>query len=222
MKWEQVDDISNMTNRKAFLTGNEVHVWQTATNLPNYESLSCFLTLDERKNAEMFRFERDRRCYVVTHSALRLLLSAYLKCPPHTVLLKRGVHGKPFVVGSPLQFNLSHSKDVACFVFSTGAQVGVDVEYVMKEFQWESVATYYFSEEERRKLASQTEGQVETFFQVWTEKEAVGKGEGFGLLHSGPSTLTTNTFTVGESYVGTVAFSPAVTKVNYYHFGFYQ
>ena len=61
-------------------------------------------------------------------------------------------------------------------------EVGVDVEAIRATADVGGIAARFFSQAERRALASLPRGQrAEASFQCWTCKEAYGKGVGAGL-----------------------------------------
>src|SRR5712692_9510656 len=60
-------------SKKPLLDRGEVHLWQAqldalATYLERFEDSLCS---DERQRAEEFRFQRDRRCFIVARALLR-------------------------------------------------------------------------------------------------------------------------------------------------------
>jgi 4'-phosphopantetheinyl transferase len=85
--------------------------------------------------------------------------------------------GRPFL-GHGLDFNISHSGDQVVCALCADGRVGIDIEEIrpvdisdfkahMTADQWETVTT--------------AENRLETFFSLWTQKEAVIKADGRGL-----------------------------------------
>jgi 4'-phosphopantetheinyl transferase len=72
------------------------------------------------------------RRYIVARGALRLILARYLAISPARVAFHYGLHGKPSLVspspGGALEFNLSHTDDIALYAVTRGIPLGVDVE----------------------------------------------------------------------------------------------
>src|SRR4051812_11027082 len=117
------------------LERGEAHVWcarlrQSAATLA---AMRALLSGDERERAGRFHFERDRSAFAVSRGLLRTLAGRYLDAPPERLRFDYTPYGKPYIAGqfasSPLRFNLSHSHELVLYAFTSGAEVGVDVEY---------------------------------------------------------------------------------------------
>jgi 4'-phosphopantetheinyl transferase len=81
-----------------------------------------------------------------------------------------------------VQFNLSHSADVALIGFAEDCEIGVDVEKIRPITDALDIAGRFFSAEERAELMSLPESeQQRAFFRCWTRKEAYLKATGDGL-----------------------------------------
>src|SRR5579871_4090009 len=99
-------------------SANIVQVWRVplAADEKSYASLMQTLSPEEKQRATGFRFETDRRRFVISHGSLRLLLGAYLRVFPERLVLIPGSHGKPRLAdqtGDSIRFNLSHSGEMA-------------------------------------------------------------------------------------------------------------
>lgn len=170
------------------LDDDAIHVWVAALDLPP-ETQTVFervLSMEELERARRFHFERDRRRYVATHGLLRCLLSRYLSLAPNAVRLAADRHGKPHIVpemnAAGLQFNLSHSAELALFGFTRHRRIGVDLEKVRPDFAIDDVAANHFSHHELAQLRSLPAAQqADAFFTCWTRKEALLKACGCGL-----------------------------------------
>lgn len=142
--------------------------------------------LDEAERARSSRFVRplDRRRFVLAHAAQRLLLARCLEVHPAAVCYEHGVQGKPRLAPglAPLEFNLSHSGELALLAVARDRPVGVDVEQVRDVPDALSIADTHFAAAERDALRSSAPGELrEAFFRCWTRKEAVIKAIGEGL-----------------------------------------
>ena len=83
---------------------------------------------------------------------------------------------------SRIQFNISHSGQMAIYAFTPGCQVGVDVEHLRELDDAESLASRFFSSGEISELLSLSPKEMtQAFFRCWTRKEAYIKAVGGGL-----------------------------------------
>jgi 4'-phosphopantetheinyl transferase len=122
------------------------------------EALRSLLCPAERERAARFRFERDRRRYIVARARLRQLLGARLGVRPEAIEITHGMKGKPRLADGGLHFNLSHSDDVALYAFSSACELGADIEAI--------------------------HGEPLSFLYRWTRTEALAKALGAGLSAS--------------------------------------
>jgi 4'-phosphopantetheinyl transferase len=167
------------------LTGRAVHVWPVSTHAPAAvtEQFWFLLAPDETDRAGRFRFDHLRRSFILARGALRVLLGRYLNIAPGGIEFGYGSKGKPALAAPHrLQFNASHSGDLALFAFTTDCEIGVDVERIRPIPDTEDVAKRFFCAEETAELMALPAGQREHgFFLCWTRKEAYIKATGEGL-----------------------------------------
>jgi 4'-phosphopantetheinyl transferase len=160
-------------------------VWPVSIQAPEsiVQQFQLLLAPDEADRAARFRFDHLRSSYILGRGALRILLGRYLNSPPQDLAFRYGSRGKP-ALGAPvrLQFNASHSGDLALFAFTMDREIGVDVEAIRLMPDLEDIAKRFFCAEETAELMSLPAGQREhAFFLCWTRKEAYIKGTGEGL-----------------------------------------
>jgi 4'-phosphopantetheinyl transferase len=157
-----------------------VHVAVQPCELAEFER---YLDQKEVAKARLFRFEHLRQRYAVIHGLLRILLGRYLREHPTNLLFSTGPNGKPRL--EPLrriQFNISHSDDIALFGFTTGCEIGVDVEKLRPVDDFVQIARRFFSPDETNEVMSTgPEDLRPAFFRCWTRKEAYLKAVGAGL-----------------------------------------
>lgn len=165
----------------------DVHSWYVGLDvLPAaYARLHATLTGDERSRGARFRFEQDRRRFIVARGALRDLLGRYLGMPPGDIRFVYNAAGKPALdpaFGSELTFNLSHSGGCALIAMATGADVGVDVECVRALPDHMDVARSFFAAADVERLGRLPQRlQAHGFFRCWTKREAYVKARGSDL-----------------------------------------
>jgi len=147
------------------------------------------LSAAEQERAARFRFETDRRRFIAARARLRELLAVRLGSSPAAVRLVYGTDGKPELADHALQFNLSHSGDVAAFAFSRDSRIGIDIEEIRPVPEADAIAASMFSRGERVWYAALPPGEkLRGFFRCWTRREAFLKMLGKGLL--GPRSRT--------------------------------
>ena len=128
------------------LADNNVDVWLISLTQPGDAdgSFADFLSNTERERAARFKFDKHRHPYVIAHGALRSILAQYLKAQPADLPFVTGVNGKPSLApelsGSGLQFNLSHSHEMALFGVTRGHEIGVDIEWIKEDYGFDEVA----------------------------------------------------------------------------------
>jgi 4'-phosphopantetheinyl transferase len=166
------------------LQPHQVDVWRIWLDLPpaSVKHLKSTLSADESQRAARFRFATDRDRYIVAHGSLRNILSEYLGPEPNQLQFSANEHGKPALEDHILDFNLSHSGDYALVAVTGGSKVGVDVELIRSDMEYEKIAERFFSPNEVIELrALPSEQKVRGFFNCWTRKEAYIKAHGLGL-----------------------------------------
>ena len=170
-------------SRRPRLLDGEVHVYcaDLTARGPHAQAMGALLDEDERARAGRFAFEGDRLRFVAAHAILREVLARYL--PAAELRFTYGPHGKPALArGEGLEFNMSHSGDLALYAVTRGRAVGVDVERVRPEVARELTAARFFTPAEVEGILSLPDAaQTRAFFTVWTRKEACLKATGRGL-----------------------------------------
>jgi 4'-phosphopantetheinyl transferase len=167
---------------------SNIHVWAVRlddASVGLYHA-AALISPDERERAARFKFERDRRRYLVAHCALRQILSRYLAITPAGLSFDIGANGKPrlshALAPSGIEFNLSHSNETALLAVCHGREVGVDIEYVKEDFEFQEVAERFFTAREVKAMRGLPPSlQRQAFFKCWTSKEAFLKAKGTGL-----------------------------------------
>ena len=136
------------------------------------------LSDDERERCHRFHFVADRERFLVAHALKRRCLAALVKRPADRLAFATTAEGKPVLVDTAIQFNLSHSGDWAVLALSGNAPVGIDVEFPDR-IQRSLPAELVYHPDDR--IAGEPGSAAERFFTVWTLKEAMAKSLGLGL-----------------------------------------
>jgi 4'-phosphopantetheinyl transferase len=147
--------------------------------------LQTLLNDKEKARADRFHFEKDRYRFSQFRGFLRFILGQYLQKAPHGIALEENPQGKPFLSSqrtTSLYFNLTHSEGLALFALSRVGDLGVDVEKIKNPYHGEELAEQNFSPQEAAYLNSvPPDKKAETFFRLWTLKEAYLKALGLGF-----------------------------------------
>ncbi|MEJ5312274.1 MAG: 4'-phosphopantetheinyl transferase superfamily protein [Anaerolineae bacterium] len=170
-----------------FLAHDAVHVWQTSlhTSAACRDRFYATLAPDERARAERFRFPEHRARFIAAHGALRDILSRYLNLPADQLAFSTNPHGKPALADPDhvwLQFNLSHSGDLALIAVARAHPVGIDVEQMIPPDDFPRLVEQFFSANENAAFrALPASRRAAAFFAGWTRKEAYVKALGTGV-----------------------------------------
>ena len=167
------------------ITPQSVHIWQVwiPELLPQIDDLAMLLDANEIARAKRLRFDEHRQRFIITRSILRSILSLYTHGKPKDIAFTEGARGKPFLLDNALdlQFNVSHSNDMAVYALTTHVEIGIDIEKIKSEFKKE-VAKRFFSRDEYHALLMLPEQeQAAQFYYLWAGKEAIIKALGEGL-----------------------------------------
>ncbi|MFD1330382.1 4'-phosphopantetheinyl transferase family protein [Methylopila musalis] len=176
------DDLS-----AAALADDRIDLWLAVPSAPGSEDEADLhlLSDDERERWRRFVAPGARAQFLAARLLLRRTLSRYHAAPPEAWRFAAGAHGRPHVaepVGAGLEFNLSHTDGLVALAVSREREVGVDVENVSRVLDTEALAPAVFAPPEAAAFAATAPAdRLETFFALWTLKEAYAKARGLGL-----------------------------------------
>jgi len=161
------------------LEPNDAHVWIFPTNISTARctELRKILSPDEVART-------DRIQFIASRGELRIRLAAYCGVQPESLVFGVGPHGKPFLrePASPIQFNLSHSGELAALVVTSGLPCGIDIEKVRSKISDQALAQRFFCARENAWLRSLPADQRRKgFFRLWSVKESILKADGKGI-----------------------------------------
>lgn len=170
------------------LTVGNVQIWLAELSFSPEEinTFSGLLSEIEIERSNRYRLRIDCGRFIARRGILRLLLGRYLQIPPQSVNLSTGKYGKPILSGvhvdKPIEFSVSSSSSMALFGLSLNQPVGVDIQQVDLDFDYQGVISSYFSEAEQEWLQSLHPSQKRSaFYLSWVRKEAYLKGMGKGF-----------------------------------------
>ena len=174
--------------------------------------------------------------YVHAHVMVRRILSEYTTTPPEDIQFTYGVYGKPSLESGNVRFNLSHSGDRVAVAVAT-VEVGIDIECMRNDLDFLEIAKYFFSPKEYAVLAQAEDSMAETFYRVWTCKEAYMKARGMGFSlpprgfdacgDQGPGALSSrecsgwslSEFECGHGYAAAVVTEASTCELQLYDYG---
>lgn len=172
-----------------FLTKNDIHVWQIAEPSSSDKSypLARYLSDTETQRALRFKFTKHGLWWAYVRDAMRDVLSKYTDTSPSEIGLLTSDKGKPYLDKNrhpQLYFNQSHTKNMACLAITNAGPIGIDIEEVKVMNDMNEIASRFFSTQEQSHFSQIKDLQTKTntFFQIWTKKEAVLKANGQGMF----------------------------------------
>lgn len=143
-----------------------------------------YLSADEIRKCEKFRFFKDKAECISSRGFLRKVLASYIQKKPEEIKFEYSSFGKPFIKDDAhnLKFNLSHSNGYAMIAIAESDEIGVDLEFIKSFDDLDKVAKDVFTKNELTIIAGNASVKIELFFKFWTRKESMIKALGKGLL----------------------------------------
>jgi 4'-phosphopantetheinyl transferase len=150
-------------------------------NIPGV--LLKLLSPAESMQARRFRTEKLANSFIACRGMVRLILGRYCAVDPSAVTWEVNQYGKPYITpNTGIEFNLSHSGSRAILAISKNRPLGIDIERISPDLNWQEIADREFTSPEKDILhAAHPEEQRTLFYTFWTRKEALLKGLGRGL-----------------------------------------
>jgi 4'-phosphopantetheinyl transferase len=167
-----------------------VHVWcVTGEDIDDPAVLrqgASDLTAPEVARAGRFAKQEDRRRFIIGRWMLRHLLGAYSLAVPRKITFAINQHGGLELAGLNrlrIHFNLSHTDGLVACAFTSGTEIGIDVERMQPSRVDMEIAYNYFSVTAYRDILNASEdSRTERFFEYWVLMEACAKARGTGLV----------------------------------------
>lgn len=142
---------------------------------------------------------------------LKSILSKHFN--QNIVKIIRTENGKPFLKNGPF-FSISHSHEKIILALSFKHPVGVDIEYINPHLPFKKIAKKFFSPQDLTTM----DDSPESFYHIWTQKEAFVKLLGKGILmpefqnHQHPN-IEYQTLNM-HNYAGHVCFDPSSSQAS--------
>jgi phosphopantetheinyl transferase len=182
--YNPADEISLKLNK------NSIQLKLYYGNQNNFpEDLSIYypyLSKMEINRSKRFKNKTDERTYVIAHALLNNKISELLEKDFNSIKINYFDNRKPYIEGSTVDFNLSHSSDCFAFAITTleNTFIGVDIEVIKEKTDFEQIVNHYFHENEISHILKNNfsiQIQRKRFYEIWTRKEAFLKMLGIGL-----------------------------------------
>ena len=220
----------NSPSGRIKLEKDNLHIWRIPLNIPpqKIELLKNELSSDEIIRSNRLLDPEKRNRFIAARGSLRLILGKYLPLEPDKIRFEYGPERKPFINNDPpleIAFNLSHSAGLAALAITDGLEVGIDIERIDRELDYERLAAQFFSpdEMERLKLFSPCRRR-RGFYRIWTAKEAALKcaGSGFGREPGTAPALPgsefeTTAFHLAKNFVATLSTEGKISSFTRWH-----
>ena len=165
------------------LQQKRIDIWQYPLHT-EFISAKALLNDEELSRAKRYHFARHQRRFTIARAMMRLIIARYLKVSPTALSFTYNKYGKPQLANSPiLQFNLSHSGDLALLAIGNEYPLGIDLE-LFSGRPYEGIGKHLFSHSEIKALEdASVKMKPLIFFHIWSQKEAFIKACGLGLSY---------------------------------------
>lgn len=227
-------------NNNIDIDSGKITIWRikTADFLFKLDDFKAILDVVETAKFLRFKIEADQQTRIISRAILRILLGRYLNIDPEEIQFTLNHQKKPILKNSNaenLHFNVSHSGNWILIAVST-YPIGVDLEYIDTSFTYQNLLNFSFNIEEKNYIQT-SKLPHQTFYQLWTRKEALLKATGKGLIDDlalipsldgiceNPSHLTNSaenwqitSFNIDENHIGSAVFMPVKTALQFFNF----
>lgn len=182
--WNEAADWGIVQATPLCLNHKDVQVWRIDLDRSNnyLRYFDSILSPEERERAFRFQHRLDTERFIASHGSLRLIVSSYIGLTPSSFHFEVTDNGKPYLAGNEINFNLTHSGSMALVAVTRGRRIGIDVERINSDVEYDQIALNFFSEVENECLwALPADLKCEAFYRCWVLKEAYVKARGDGL-----------------------------------------
>lgn len=165
-----------------------VDLWWTLSDevpddrLQDYQEL---LSSEEHERALRFRFDRERKLFLIARALLRSTLSRYVGIHPAQWRFGTERHGRPIILnqsGLALSFSVTHTEGLVAVAISRHRMLGADGECSLDRKAPLEIMEHVLTPAEAAELESLPEVERSIrFFEYWVLKESYVKAIGTGL-----------------------------------------
>ena len=172
------------------LADGQIHLWWVPLSAESgvLDRFREVLSAAERARADRYRFDRHRNAYTLGRGVLRLLLGGYTGITADRIRFAFGAYGKPALPAATgdarVDFNYSDAGGYALYAFTRAQEIGVDLEDLNREVEFERIAHRKFSAAEAAAIQLLPQADRKSaFLACWTRKEGYGKARGWGIRY---------------------------------------
>jgi 4'-phosphopantetheinyl transferase len=179
IQWEYLAKTTpiNLAPKKDEIVCLKINVNQFTES--DIDVLTHFLGVDELDKLKGLKNISDQRLFIASHGILHSLVQ---RLTGSIKALGYHPHGKPYLTNSDMEFNISHSGEIAVIAFSNGIPVGIDIEKLIPlEDKDELLRQFFHAKEELEIISLSARESQLAFYNCWTRKEAILKATGDGL-----------------------------------------
>jgi len=159
----------------------EIFFAKTNDLISEFFVIEKFIDKEDKLRADRFKSDEDRHTFLFCHTLLRLIISERLNISPEDVVIIYDSNKKPYLQGNPLYFNISHTRDSFAIIISEQFRVGIDLEKVDRNIDFNPILRTSFSSREREFILELPDDLSNRFYLLWTRKEALLKAIGSGI-----------------------------------------
>ena len=140
------------------------------------------LSEEELEKASQLSQINDQQNFITSRYFLRQILAQELNVSAKSIDYSFSLHGKPYLKKENYYFNISHSGQIFVIATSSIGEIGVDIEDVNRDVNYQQLSDLIMSEADQYEFDSIIQSKkTAIFLTYWTRKEAFFKGIGMGL-----------------------------------------
>lgn len=163
-----------MNNQQVAISFAEIH----DVSEIGFEQLLLHIPKRQREGILKFKFKKDALASLYGKLLLKEMLCRVFGSTIGLEHIKYTNYNRPHIGHNQTDFNISHSAKYVVCALGRGAKVGIDIEMrqpiqlsefksVFSDFEWAFI--------------NESKNHLDTFYSVWTQKEAAVKANGKGL-----------------------------------------
>ncbi len=134
------------------------------------------LSSEEKLQTNQFYTKELIDRYIISHGILRCILSFYSGQRPKDIQFIYNGYGKPFMTHERIQFNMSHSHNMVCYIVAFDYQVGIDIELKNNSCDINNLLDLVLTNTEIKLFKNiESDSRIELFYNFWTKKESLVK-----------------------------------------------